>query len=68
MSPACPVAPQTRLRIGEAGLTFGLLLALHAMPATGQGYPSRPVRLVVPFATGGGLDLDRKSTRLNSSH
>jgi tripartite-type tricarboxylate transporter receptor subunit TctC len=34
-----------------------LLLALVSLQAAGQGYPSKPVRLVNPFTAGGPLDL-----------
>ncbi|MCC7485210.1 MAG: tripartite tricarboxylate transporter substrate binding protein [Burkholderiales bacterium] len=43
-----------------AGTPLLVALALHAVlasfPAQGQGFPNRPVRLLVPFAAGGGAD------------
>jgi len=47
-----PYTPNRRSLLATAAA----LAALHAAPALGQAFPARPVKLVVPFATGGASD------------
>jgi tripartite-type tricarboxylate transporter receptor subunit TctC len=46
--------PGLRLGIGALAL---LAMAVHAVPASAQDWPARPIRILVGFGAGGGTDI-----------
>jgi tripartite-type tricarboxylate transporter receptor subunit TctC len=47
---------QTRFPLGLWAMGYAAALCLAASEAPAQGYPSKPIRLIVPFGAGGGSD------------
>lgn len=46
---------------GKRQALLGLLMATLALSSAAQDYPSRPIQMLVPFAAGGGLDLNARN-------
>jgi tripartite-type tricarboxylate transporter receptor subunit TctC len=45
------------LRLGATALALAAVLALSALSTRAQDYPSRPVKIIVPFGAGGPTDI-----------
>ena len=54
---------QPFLRLGLSALACAAFVVLHSHPAAAQtDYPSKPIKLVVPLAAGGGIDFTARAT------
>jgi tripartite-type tricarboxylate transporter receptor subunit TctC len=48
---------QMRIRLQLAIQLLATAFCLIALPAAADNYPSKPIRLIVPFPAGGGVDV-----------
>ena len=59
--------------LSAISLIAGLGGAITATQSVAQGYPDKPIRIIVPYATGGGTDIltrniaDRLAKKLGQS-
>ncbi len=51
-----------RINLALTAILSGLMLSFPCTPAEAQDYPTRPIRLIVPFAAGGGNDIAGRIT------
>ena len=49
-------------------LILTALVALGATPAAGQNYPAKPIKIIVPYAAGGGADILARLVGQELSH